>query len=90
MGGVVLLVVAIFVFAGGVELLGAVAGSYLFAIGLRDLRRTSTDQAQVPAIDSSTSPARGRSAKFKRLSAIVVVAVAFGVIGLAAYFGSSG
>ncbi len=88
MGGVLLLLVAIFVFAGGVGLLGAVAGSYLFAIGLRDLRRKSTDRAQVASIDSSTSPASGRLVKFKRPLLIIVVAMVFGAIGLATYFGS--
>jgi hypothetical protein len=89
-GGALLLLVAIFMFSGGVELLGAVAGSYVFAIGLRDLRRKSADQSQVASIDSSTSPTSGRSVKLRRLFGIIVVAVAFGMMGLAAYFQSSG
>ena len=39
LGGGLVLLVAIFLFAGPIELVGAVAGSYLVATGLRDLRR---------------------------------------------------
>jgi hypothetical protein len=40
-GGGVVLLVAIFLFAGGIELVGAVAGSYLLATGVRELRQGS-------------------------------------------------
>jgi hypothetical protein len=38
-GGVLVLLVAIFLFSGIIELLGAVAGVYLLATGVRELRQ---------------------------------------------------